>query len=150
MPTEHAERHATKEALIEVYDYISPGTNEGISFGLSRLTDDLYTDSFLSAGDISLFTASGVRGVIKTNTGTTATMLDSGGGTPTSFPAELTLDLNDGTATGSWTLPDGTAQTPSFEVQYVKKTDRPEGALYLFAGETSSDDAAYSVTLLLI
>ena len=77
-------------------------------------------------------------------------MLDSGGGAPTSFPIELTFDLNDGEATGSWTLPDGTAQSPSFGVQLVKKTTKPEGTLYLFSGETSSDDAVYSLTLLLI
>jgi hypothetical protein len=150
MPSEHAEHRQTQHALKQVFEYISPGTNEGISFGVSRLTDDLYTDSFLSAGDISLFTPSGSRGVIKTNTGTDATMLDSGGGAPTSFPLELTVDLNDGVATGAWTLPDGTSQAPSFELQFVKDTTRPEGSLYLFAGETSTDDAVYSLTLLLI
>jgi hypothetical protein len=150
MPSERSEHHATRQALEEVFDYISPGTNEGISFLVSRLTDDLFTDSFLGGGDISLFTASGARGVIKSNTGTDARMLDSGGGVPADFPIELTVDLNDGEATGSWTLPDGTQQTPSFGLQFVKKATMPEGILYLFAGETSSDDAVYSVTLLLI
>jgi len=150
MPSERSEHHATRHALVEVYDYISPGTNEGISFLVSRLTDDMFTDSFLGGGDISLFTAGGARGVIKSNTGTAARMLDSGGGAPTSFPIELTFDLNDGEATGSWTLPDGTAQSPSFGVQLVKKTTKPEGTLYLFSGETSTDDAVYSLTLLLI
>jgi hypothetical protein len=150
MPSERSEHHATRQALAEVYDYISPGTNEGISFLVSRLTDDMFTDSFLGGGDISLFTAGGTRGVIKSNPGTAAQMLDSGGGAPTSFPIALTFDLNDGEATGSWTLPDGTQQAPSFGVQLVKKTTRPEGALYLFSGETSSDAAAYSLTLLLI
>jgi hypothetical protein len=88
--------------------------------------------------------------VIKSNAGTSAQMFDPGGGVPTSFPIELTFDLNDGEATGSWTLPDGTQQAPTFGVQFVKKTTRPEGILYLFSGETSSDDAAYSLTLLLI
>src|SRR5690348_6670323 len=55
MPSEVSERHATRQALEAVYDYISPGTNEGISFLLSRLTDDMFTDSFLGGGDISLF-----------------------------------------------------------------------------------------------
>ena len=85
MPSERSEHHATRQALVEVFDYISPGTNEGISFLVSRLTDDLFTDSFLGGGDISLFTASGTRGVIKSNTGTDARMLDSGGGVPTDF-----------------------------------------------------------------
>ena len=150
MPSERSEHHATRQALVEVYDYISPGTNEGISFLVSRLTDDMFTDSFLGGGDISLFTAGGARGVIKSNTGTTARMFDSGGGAPASFAIELTFDLNDGEATGSWTLPDGTSQAPTFGVQLVKKATVPEGVLYLFCGETSSDDAVYSLTLLLI
>jgi len=50
MPTESKERKDTQHALAQVFDYISSGTNEGISFSLSRLTDDLFTDSFLAAG----------------------------------------------------------------------------------------------------
>ena len=93
MPSERSEHHATRQALVEVYDYISPGTNEGISFLVSRLTDDMFTDSFLGGGDISLFTAGGTRGVIKSNTGTTAQMFDPGGGAPASFPIELTREI---------------------------------------------------------
>jgi hypothetical protein len=88
--------------------------------------------------------------VIKSNTGTAAQMFDPGGGAPARFPMELTFDLNDGEATGSWRLPDGTSQAPTFAVQLVKKATVPEGVLYLFCGETSSDDAVYSLTLLLI
>jgi hypothetical protein len=150
MPSERTEHRATQHALKEVYDYISPGTNEGISFGLSRLTDDLFTTSFLSGGDISLFTPEGERGVIKSNTPTNGTMLDSGGGAPASFAVALTVDLNDGEVTGDWTLPDGTAQNPTFELQFMKETDMPEGKLYGFCGEASSDEAVYSLTLLLI
>ena len=51
---------------------------------------------------------------------------------------------------GDWTLPDGTAQTPTFELQHIKTVSRPEGTMLLFAGETSSDDGAYSLALLLI
>ncbi len=150
MPSERSEHRATRQALGEVHAYISPGTNEGISFLISRLTDDMFTDSFLGGGDISLFTASGPRGLIKSNAGTAAQMFDSGGGAPTRFPIDLTVDLNDGEATGSWTLPGGTHQTPSLGLQLVKKTTQQGGALYLFCGETSSDDAVYSLTLLLI
>ena len=132
-----------------MYDYISPGTNEGISFSLSRLTDDLFTDSFLAGGDISLFTPSGRRGSIRSQQ-SNGWMLSSSGGAPSQFPIELTVDLSSGTASGSWTLPDGAAQTPTFEVQHVKTVSRPEGTLVLFAGETSSDDGGYSLALLLI
>src|SRR4051794_4284405 len=101
MPSERSEHRATRQSLGEVHDYISPGTNEGISFLISRLTDDMFTDSFLGGGDISLFTATGPRGLIKSNTGTAAQMFDSGGGAPTRFSIDLTVDLNDGEATGS-------------------------------------------------
>ena len=149
MPSERTEHRDTEQALTQVYDYISPGTNEGISFSLSRLTDDLFTDSFLAGGDISLFTPSGRRGSIRSQQ-SNGWMLSSSGGAPSQFPIELTVDLSSGTASGSWTLPDGAAQTPTFEVQHVKTVSRPEGTLVLFAGETSSDDAGYSLALLLI
>lgn len=132
-----------------MYDYISPGTNEGISFSLSRLTDDLFTDSFLAGGDISLFTPSGHRGRIRSQQ-SSGWRLSSGGGAPSQFPIELTVNLSSGTASGSWTLPDGAAQTPTFEVQQIKTVSRPEGTMVLFAGETSSDDGGYSLALLLI
>ena len=40
MPSERTENRKTRHALGQVFDYISPGTNEGISFSLSRLTDE--------------------------------------------------------------------------------------------------------------
>ena len=66
------------------------------------------------------------------------------------FRITLTIDLSTGNGSGSWTLPDGTAQSPTFDIQWVKTVSRPEGTMLLFAGETSSDDAAYSLALLLI
>ncbi len=149
MPSERTEHRDTEQALTQVYDYISPGTNEGISFSLSRLTDDLFTDSFLAGGDISLFTPSGHRGSIRSQQ-SNGWMLSSGGGAPTEFPVELTIDLSSGTGSGNWTLPDGTAQTPTFALQHVKTVSRPEGTMLLFAGETTSDDGGYSLALLLI
>lgn len=149
MPSERTENRDTERALTEVYDYISPGTNEGISFSLSRLTDDLFTDSFLAGGDISLFTPSGRRGSIRSQL-SNGWILSSTAGSPSQFPIELTVDLSTGTGSGDWTLPDGTAQTPTFELQHIKTVSRPEGTMLLFAGETSSDDGAYSLALLLI
>ena len=109
MPSERTEHRDTERALTEVYDYISPGTNEGISFSLSRLTDDLFTDSFLAGGDISLFTPSGRRGSIRSQL-SNGWLLSSTGASPTQFPVELTVDLSSGTGSGDWTLPDGTAR----------------------------------------
>ena len=149
MPTERQEHRDTEKALTQVYDYIGPGTNEGISFSLARLTDDLFTDSCLAGGDISLFTPSGRRGTIRSQE-SNGWVLSSTGGSPTQFAVELTVDLSTGMGSGNWTLPDGTAQTPTFELQHIKTVSRPEGTMLLFAGETSSDDGAYSLALLLI
>lgn len=149
MPTEHKEHVETEHALGQVYDYISSGTNEGISYSLSRLTDDLFTDSFLAGGDISLFSPGGHRGTIHSQD-STGWMLSADGGAALEFPVELSVDLSTGEVSGSWTLPDGIAQAPAFELQHVKTVSRLEGMMLLFAGETSSDDGAYSLVLLLI
>jgi hypothetical protein len=149
MPSEHSERTHTQHALDEVFDYIRPGTNEGISFSLSRLTQDLFTDSFLAGGDISLFSASGKRGTIKSQL-SNGWLLSPDGGAPAQFPIDLQVDLNAGSASGTWTLPNGSNQTPHFQLQHVRTSTQPEGKLIAFSGETSSDEAVYSLALLLI
>src|SRR6266480_2167931 len=126
MPSERTEDRETRHALGQVFDYISPGTNEGISFSLSRLTDDLFTNSFLGGGDISLFTPSGHRGTIRSQL-SHGYILASSGAAPAQFPIALTVDLSTGQSSGTWTLPDGTAQTPHFRVQHVRTRSQPEG-----------------------
>jgi hypothetical protein len=149
MPTETTEDRRTHTALNKVLAYIRPGTNEGISFSLGRLTDDLFTDSFLAGGDISLFTPSGAHGSIRSQD-SNGWLLSSTAGPPSQFPIELRINLGTGAAKGNWTLPGGTTQSPSFRLQHVKTTRKPEGTQLVFAGETSSDGAVYSVALLLI
>lgn len=149
MPSEIKEHHVTSAALNKVFQYISPGTNEGISFGLARLSDDLFTSSFIGGGDISLFTAGGVRGSIKSQLAT-AYRLDSNAGPPASFPFDLSIDLNNGKATLHWTPPGGSASTASFNVDSIKSVTRPEGINLFFNADEVSDDAAYSLSLLLI
>jgi hypothetical protein len=148
-PTEHHEHAATSHALDQVYQYISPGTNEGISLGVSRLTDDLFTTSFLGGGDISLFTPGGHRGTIRSQD-TTGYVLDSGGGVPASVPFDLALDLNNGQATLTWTPSGGSPTTATLSLDYVKTVNRPEGVNLLFGADDVTDDGAYAVSLLLI
>ncbi|MDQ6773220.1 MAG: hypothetical protein M3024_09545 [Candidatus Dormibacteraeota bacterium] len=147
--TEFKERQATVHALEQVYQYISPGTNEGISFELSRLTDDLFTTSFLGGGDISLFTPGGHRGSIKSQS-TQAYVLDSSGGAPAAFPFDLTLDLDTGKAALTFTLPSGPATAATLGLDYLKTVSRPEGVNLLFTADEASDDAAYTLSLILI
>ena len=59
MATEKQEQKATNHALDILANWMKAGTNEGISFEISRLTD-----SFFVGGDASRFTASGRRGTL--------------------------------------------------------------------------------------
>src|SRR5689334_14141814 len=119
MSSEVREHQTTNRALHQIYKYISPGTNEGISFELSRLTDDIFTTSFLGGGDISLFTPSGARGTIKSQR-TNAYVLSSGGGVPAAFTFDLSVDLNTSKATLKWTLPSGPAMTATMILDHIK------------------------------
>src|SRR5215471_1259852 len=93
MPSEAQEKKATNKALDMIANWMRSGTNEGISFTVSRLSDDLFTESFLGGGDASQFTPSGRRGKL-TSQLSNANILDSGGGVPKSFPIQFTFDLN--------------------------------------------------------
>jgi len=147
--TESHEHQATDHALAAIYAYISPGTNEGISYAVSRLTDDLFTDSFLGGGDISLFSASGHRGTIKSQL-SNGYQLSSGGGAPATFSIEVTVDLNTAKAVIGWTLPGGSPQTATISLDVIKEVARPEGKNYLFGADEVSDAAAYTLSLILM
>jgi hypothetical protein len=126
------------------------GTNEGISFEISRLTDDLFTDSFLGGGDASKFTPSGHRGKL-TSQLSNAYILDSGGGAPHKFSIQFTFDLNTGKASGNWNNP-VTAQAEAVTVTFTffKSATAPEGKYYIFYGDKSSDKAGYVFTFILL
>src|SRR5882672_10259178 len=98
MATEKQEQKATNHALDIIAQWMKAGSNEGISFEISRLTDDLFTDSFLGGGDASRFTASGRRGTL-TSQLSNAYILASGGGVPHQFPIQFKFNLNTGRAT---------------------------------------------------
>jgi hypothetical protein len=126
------------------------GTNEGISFEVSRLTDDLFTDSFLGGGDASRFTPSGHRGTL-TSQLSNAYILDSGGGAPHKFAIQFTFDLDSGQASGNWNNPvTGQAETVSVTLTFFKNATAPEGKYYIFYGDKSSDKAGYSFTFILL
>jgi hypothetical protein len=126
------------------------GTNEGISFEVSRLTDDLFTDSFLGGGDASKFAPSGHRGTL-TSQLSNAYFLDSGGGAPHKFAIQFTFDLSKGKALGTWTNPvTGQAETVSVTLTFFKNATAPEGKYYVFYGDKSSDKAGYSFTFILL
>ena len=150
MATENQERIATNHALDTIAHWMRDGTHEGISFGVSRLTDDLFTDSFLGGGDASRFTPSGHRGTL-TSQLSNAYILDSNAGVPHQFAIQFTFDLNTGEATGNWTNPlTLQAETVTVTLTFFKIATRPEGEYYIFYGDQSSDQAGFSFTFLLL
>jgi hypothetical protein len=150
MATEQQEQKATNHALDVIANWMKAGSNEGISFEISRLTDDLFTDSFLGGGDASRFTASGRRGTL-TSQLSNGYILDSGGGVPHQFPIQFTFNLSTGKATGNWNNPvTGQAETVRITLTFFKIATRPEGKYYIFYGDKSSDQAGYSIAFLLL
>jgi len=148
--SEKKEQQATNKALDAIAGWVKSGTNEGISFEVSRLTDDLFTDSFLGGGDASQFTPSGHSGTL-TSQLSNAYFLDSGGGAPHKFAIQFTFDLNTGKASGNWNNPvTGQAETVTVTLTFFKSITAPEGTYYIFYGDKSSDKAGYSFTFILL
>jgi hypothetical protein len=148
MATEREELRATNR-VDTLANWMKAGTNEGISFQISRLTDDLFTDSFLGGGDASRFTASGRRGKL-TSQLSNGYILASGGGVPQLFPVQFTFNLT-GKATGSWNNPvTNQAETVTVTLTFFKTATRPEDKCYLFYGDRSSDKAGYTITFSLL
>jgi hypothetical protein len=150
MTTEKKEFQATNEALDAIANWMKSGTNEGISFEISRLTDDLFTDSFLGGGDASRFTPSGHRGEL-TSQLSNAYILDSGGGAPHKFAIQFTFDLNTGKASGNWNNPvTAQAEVVTVTLTFFKSATAPEGKYYIFYGDKSPDKAGYAFTFILL
>jgi hypothetical protein len=95
-----------------------------------------------------LFTASGARGILKTQLSKGHVL--GGGGSPSAFDLALTIDLNTGKVEGSWTPPGGQPQNPSITLEYFKTVRSPEGDYLIFYADQSSDDAGYTLTFLLL
>jgi hypothetical protein len=148
-PSERQEARATAHALQAIFDYIAPGTNEGISFLVSRLTEDLFTDSFLGGGDLSLFTPGGHRGSLRSQL-SNGYRLDPSSGPPASFALDVHLDLDHGHAQVAYTLPGAGAAAGRFTVEVAHRVQRDDGVNYLFGADGSNDDAAWTLSLLLL
>ena len=147
--TEHQEHLKLIEALEAISKWLSPGTNEGANFLVTRLTGPIGGGSFFGGADITQWTAGGPRGSLDSNGGT-AYDLGFGGGNPVSYPLDATVDLNSGEVTLSWTAPGQPAQSSTFKLAYVKLVPPPNGPTYFFDTEKTSDDAVYSFTVVLL
>src|SRR5262245_21481921 len=120
-----------------------------MSFEVSRLTDDLFTNSFLGAGDASRFTPSGHRDTLISQL-SNAYSLHPGGGAPHKFAIQFTFNLNTGKDSGNWNNP-VTSQTETVIVTltFFKSATAPEGKYYIFYGDKSSDKGGYIFTFTL-
>jgi hypothetical protein len=153
MTTETQEQHKTAHALDAITNYIRPGTNEGISWTLSRLTDDLFNDSLLAGGDLSLFTGSGLRGTLNSQESNAYLLPAGGAATPPSVvPISLAFDLNEAVAKISWTPPGGSAQHVSAKLElYQAIHGAPDAAtIFIFNVDRATDQAGYQLLLMLL
>src|SRR5438445_12204126 len=100
MATERQELRATNRAFDTIANWMKAGTHEGISFQISRLTDDLFADSFLGGGDASRFTASGRRGELTGQLWRPYILASGGGGTP-QLRTQFAFSLNPAKSAGS-------------------------------------------------
>jgi hypothetical protein len=153
MTTEKQEHTATLRALNDIHAYIAPGTNEGISWTMSRLTLDLFGDSFTGGGDASLFTPSGKRGSIASQESNTFFIMNSASGNvvqPTSL--SMTFDLNDGVVSLKWIDPStGSQSTATFTAELSQRNAPPGlGVTFVFGADSPSDGAGYSLVLALL
>jgi len=150
MPSEKQEQQATNKALDVIANWMRSGTNEGISFTVSRLTDDLFTESFEGGGDASKFAPSGRRGKL-TSQLSNGYILDSSGGLPHKFSIQFTFDLNTAKAKGNWNNPvTGQAEAVNVTLTFFKTATAPEGKYYIFCADKGSDKAGYTFTFLLL
>lgn len=146
-PTETQERHALREALGAISDWLSPGTNEGANCLVTRLSDPLtVSDSLFGGADISRWSPGGTRGRLSSQGGV-GYLLDFSGSTPAMFPVDVGVDLDTGEVELGWSPPSG-AQSSTFTLALVKKTGN--GTSFFFDAEKSSDAAVYSFTVVLL
>src|SRR5208337_4002879 len=152
MTTEKGEHKATKHALDEIANWMRPPlTNEGINYSIARLTIDPAIFSFIGGGDASIFTPSGQRGTLSSIVDGVG-LLSQDFVTATSFPIIFTFDLNAGTAIGTWTNPVlNQAESVTITLEFNKMANDPNlGQYYIFTGDSSTDQAGYILTFMLL
>lgn len=147
--TEHQEHVELTEALEAISKWLSPGTNEGANFLITRLTGPIGGGSFFGGADITRWTAGGAHGSLHSTAGI-AYNLGFGGLSPASYPLSATVDLNSGEVALSWTEPGQPIQSATFKLAYVKLVPPPSGPTYFFDTDFSSDEAVYSFTVVLL
>ena len=137
-----------EHALQAISDWVSSGAGEGANFLVTRLTGPVSEGSLFGGADISRFAPAGARGVLHSQGGV-AYHLDFAGGSHVNFPLEAHMDLNSGKVTLNWMPPNQPACSSAFRLAYVQKL-ASHGPTYLFDTEKSTDEAVYSLTVVLL
>lgn len=141
---ETLERRSTHRAMEKLSHWFNPASgNEGGNYVLTRNDSDYIGGTSIIVQDALMFTASGTLGTIggvKAGQGFTL------GGTLAT--AQFSLDLDTATATLNWTAAGGTPQTATFLL--VLYHDAPAINSMAFYADTASDQAAYSLNILML
>jgi len=149
MPTEHAEHVATTLAWSEVDAWMRPGTNEGITFGITRLAGALAASaSFVGGGDLSLYTAGSPRGSLRSQ-GSSVDAIDAG--LVHSAPIDVAVSLRTGVVEATWNDPvSASAMTAKLTLELDQAIGPVGGRAYLFHGESVHDDASWTLAMTLL
>lgn len=137
-----------EHALQAISDWVGSDLGKGANFLVTRLTGSISEGSLFGGADISQFTPAGARGSLHSQGGI-AYHLDFAGGNHVSFPLEAHMDLNTGEVTLTWTPPSQPAHPATFRLAYVQKLASP-GPTYFFDTERTTDQAVYSLTVMLL
>jgi hypothetical protein len=137
-----------EHALQAISDWVRSGAGEGANFLVTRLTGPAGEGSLFGGADVSRFTSAGARGALHSQGGV-AYHLDFGSGSHVNFPLEAHMDLNSGKVTLNWMPPHQPARSSAFHLAYVQKL-ASHGPTYFFDTEHATDDAVYSLTVVLL
>ena len=137
-----------EHALQAISEWVRSGSGEGANFLVTRLTGPVGEGSLFGGADISRFTPAGSRGTLHSQGGI-AYHLDFASGGHVNFPLEAHMDLNSGQVTLDWMPPNQPAQSSTFRLAYVQKL-ATYGPTYFFDTEQTTDEAVYSLTVVLL
>jgi hypothetical protein len=141
---ETLEHRSTHRAMEKLSNWFNPASgNEGGNYVLTR-NDSNYIGgiSIIVQDAITSFTATGTLGTIGGQAGQ-GFALD---GTPVT--AQLSINLDTAQATLNWTAANGTSQTDTFALILYRNT--PAINSIAFYADTASDNAAYSLNILML
>lgn len=137
-----------EHALQAISDWVRSGAGGGANFLVTRLTGSISEGSLFGGAHISQFTPTGARGTLHSRGGI-AYYLDFGSDNHFNFPLEAHMDLNSGEVTLNWMPPNQPAHSSTFRLAYVQKL-ASHGPTFFFDTERTTDEAVYSLTVVLL